>query len=72
MMRIAWLTLSLLACGHSSHPVDGGLAQGAICDPQDDKCATGLKCCSEPTHMQPPSQNICVTPQTDGTCPMFP
>lgn len=62
----------LLACGSSSHPIDGGLGSGATCDLANDHCNAGLKCCSEPTHMQPPSHDICVTPQMDGTCPQFP
>jgi hypothetical protein len=71
MTRIALCLL--LACGSSKHSVDGGLlGSGATCDLSNDQCAAGLKCCSEPTHMQPPSHDICVTPQMDGTCPQFP
>jgi hypothetical protein len=71
MGRIAWLSL-VLACSSSKHTIDGGLAQGATCDLANDQCGASLKCCSEPTHMQPPSRDICVTPQMDGTCPQFP
>jgi hypothetical protein len=71
MTRIASLCL-LLACSSSRHPIDGGLTAGATCVLSDDQCGAGLKCCSEPSHMQPPSHDICVTPQMDGTCPQFP
>lgn len=51
---------------------EGGLVQGQECDLKNDLCGPGLKCCSEPTHMQPPTHDICVPPQQNGTCPLYP
>jgi hypothetical protein len=69
-----WL---LLACGSSKQAIDGGgtgsgLGSDAACELTNDQCGDSLKCCSEPTHTQPPTHDICVMPQMDGTCPQFP
>jgi hypothetical protein len=63
--------LLLFACGSSKSAADGsaGLGSGAACDTSDDQCATGLKCCTQPT--QPPHAN-CVLPTSTGTCPLVP
>ena len=46
---------------------------GNLCDPNNPKsCPLNMKCCSEPTHKMPPSIYECVTPGTNGTCPLFP
>ncbi len=50
----------------------GGLQQGDTCDLNNDQCGSGLKCCSEPTHMNPPTHDICVPPDSNGTCPAYP
>jgi hypothetical protein len=52
---------------------DGGLQSGAPCDLQNDQCATGLKCCTEPTHIPDAStHDICAPVQDGGICPMYP
>ena len=56
----------------SADTAKGEAGQGDMCDLQNDMCGAGLKCCSEPTHMQPPTHNICVPPTSNGTCPMYP
>jgi hypothetical protein len=50
----------------------GEAGQGQMCDIQNDNCGPGLKCCTEPTHMQPPTHDICVPPESNGTCPKYP
>lgn len=35
-------------------------------------CTVGKKCCSEPTHQNPPSAYVCVTPMGNGMCPLQP
>ena len=50
-----------------------GDANQTPCDPNDPStCAKGDKCCSEPTHMNPPSVYECVPPEANGACPMYP
>jgi len=50
-----------------------GDANQTPCDPNDPStCATGAKCCSEPTHMNPPTVYECVPPEANGACPMYP
>ena len=52
---------------------DGGLQSGDSCDLQNDQCAPGLKCCTEPTHIVDAStHDICAPIQDGGTCPMYP
>jgi hypothetical protein len=65
--------------GDSGGGSDSGTATGTgdanqtPCDPNDPStCATGDKCCSEPTHMNPPSVYECVPPEANGACPMNP
>jgi hypothetical protein len=54
----------------SSVPYEAGSLD--MCNPNDpSSCSKGLKCCSEPTHKQPPSAFICVTP-LNGVCPQLP
>jgi len=51
------------------------LGQGDACDPADDRCASGLKCCvtgGGPPWIfdaAPPWPYTCITPLSDGTCP---
>ena len=76
-----------VACeGHNTPPSDastdastdassegGGLGQGSLCNIQNDKCGSGLKCCTEPTHIPDASTNdICVPPEDGGVCPAYP
>jgi hypothetical protein len=43
------------------------------CNPNDPStCPNGKKCCSEPTHTNPPSVYECVMPNPDGSCPLYP
>ncbi len=43
------------------------------CNPNvANSCGAGKKCCSEPTHKDPPSAYVCVTPTGNGTCPLLP
>jgi hypothetical protein len=48
---------------------DGGLEAGATCT-SDQDCASGLKCCY-PCGI-PDCQNVCMTPDIRGSCPLFP
>jgi hypothetical protein len=51
---------------------DGGLQVGDTCDPNNNLCAAGLLCCSEPTHMVDSSTAyFCEKPVNKG-CPMLP
>jgi hypothetical protein len=51
----------------------GGLQSGDSCDLQNDQCASGLKCCTEPTHIPDAStHDICAPIQEGGVCPMYP
>ncbi len=51
---------------------DGGLTAGEICDPNNNECATGLMCCSEPTHMvDAATAFFCEKPVNKG-CPLNP
>jgi hypothetical protein len=61
----------------SSNVGDSGTGSGDAdqlpCDPNNPAtCATGHKCCSEPTHKTPPTIYECVPPQANGSCPMYP
>ncbi|CAN5655174.1 hypothetical protein BH09MYX1_BH09MYX1_03040 [soil metagenome] len=43
------------------------------CDPNVSlSCPEGKKCCSEPTHQNPPTAYVCVTPSGGGLCPQQP
>jgi len=61
----------------SSSPTDLGpaLDAGDACDPGDDHCGAGLKCCvtggGPPWKFDaaPPPSHTCVAPRSDGTCP---
>jgi hypothetical protein len=48
---------------------DGGLEAGATCT-SDQECGSGLKCCY-PCGI-PDCQNVCMTPDIGGSCPLFP
>ena len=54
-------------CSSSSSTATG--ADPSQCKPA---CGEGKLCCSEPTHMNPPSAGMCVAPSSSGTCPEQP
>jgi len=51
----------------------GGLGLGAVCDPKDDQCKAGLKCCPGGTIILDGGNNYhCMMETTMGTCPIVP
>ena len=55
----------------STIPYDAGTLDQ--CNPNiPTSCPEGKKCCSEPTHQNPPSAYVCVTPSSGGICPQQP
>ena len=51
---------------------DGGLGAGDPCDPNDDQCGSGLKCCGGGAQLPDANNDHCVTPTDAGTCPLVP
>ena len=51
---------------------DGGLQVGDTCDPNNNQCASGLLCCSEPTHIPDASTAYLCEKPVNGGCPKFP
>lgn len=50
----------------------GGLGQGDSCDPKNDQCMTGLKCCPGGVILQDGGGDKCLQTTDAGTCPIVP
>jgi hypothetical protein len=50
----------------------GNLDAGASCNPKDDQCGPGLKCCAGGISTLDGGAGHCVVPTDAGTCPILP
>jgi hypothetical protein len=50
----------------------GTLDAGDTCDPKNDQCGPGLKCCTGGSAILDGGTGHCITPTDAGTCPLVP